>query len=134
VVGQDLVVLERPASRSAGALTVGLEVDGATVEPLGNGGRRVLAGSGRKIAYSRRRATDATGRKRPARMEVAGAGRDSVLECGSPLPLWIGPAPAESGRGLPQSKTLRNSALQGSRKEFDEGVEPDTPGRVRACA
>ena len=27
-------------------------------------------------------------------------------DCGSPLPLWNAPAPAESGRGLPQSKTL----------------------------
>ena len=29
-----------------------------------------------------------------------------VLECGSPLPLWNWPVSTESGRGLPQSKTL----------------------------
>jgi hypothetical protein len=29
-----------------------------------------------------------------------------VLDCASPLALWPIPAPSESGRGLPQSKTL----------------------------
>ncbi len=33
--------------------------------------------------------------------------RDSVLDCGSPLPLWDGARPLKSARGLAQSKTLR---------------------------
>src|ERR1035437_453453 len=32
--------------------------------------------------------------------------RARVLDCGSPLPLWERPARLNSGRGLPQSKTL----------------------------
>ncbi len=68
-VRQDFIVAERPAG--AGQLRVELEVSGARVEPLANGARLVLAGSGRKIAYSRLRATDARGKELPARMVVA---------------------------------------------------------------
>ena len=82
-VRQDFVVMEKPAGE--GELQVGLEVAGAKVEAMPGGARLVLERSGRKIAYSRLRATDATGRELPARMAVEGsadAGRDSVLECG----------------------------------------------------
>ena len=41
-------------------------------------------------------------RRRPA--------RDSILECGRPLPLWFRAGPTESGRGLPHSKTSRSPA------------------------
>ena len=34
--------------------------------------------------------------------------RDSVLECGRPLPLCLRAGPTESGRGLPHSKTSRS--------------------------
>jgi len=37
----------------------------------------------------------------------AGESRASVLECGSPLPLFHPPRPCESARGLAQSKTSR---------------------------
>ena len=52
-----------------------LAVSGAQVEPAADGARLVLANSGRKIAYSRLRVTDATGKELPARIEVASSGR-----------------------------------------------------------
>jgi len=68
-VRQDFVVLERP--EGAGELTVRLAVNGAKVEPASFGAWLVLENSGRKIAYSRLRVTDATGKELTARMEVA---------------------------------------------------------------
>jgi hypothetical protein len=67
-VRQDFVVLERPAG--AGLLSVRLAVSGAKVEPAAGGARLALENSGRKIAYSRLRVTDATGRELTAHMEV----------------------------------------------------------------
>ncbi len=67
-VRQDFVVLQRTAG--AGELAVRLAVSGAKVEPAAGGARLVLENSGRKIAYSRLRVTDATGKELGARMEV----------------------------------------------------------------
>jgi len=89
-VRQDFVIEQRP--EGTGPVRVELEVDGAKAEAtadgdcpvryrrpmekaerrelLSHGARLVLAQSGRKIAYSRLRATDANGRELPARMEV----------------------------------------------------------------
>jgi len=67
-VRQDFVVVERPPGE--GELQVGLEVAGARVEAMLGGAQLVLNGSGRKIAYSRLRATDANGKELPARLEV----------------------------------------------------------------
>src|SRR5206468_1345040 len=69
-VRQDFIIEQRPAG--AGLLRVELEVAGAKVEPLADGARLVLENSGRKIAYSRLRVTDAMGKELPARMEVMG--------------------------------------------------------------
>jgi autotransporter-associated beta strand protein len=68
-VRQDFIVAQPP--EGAGQLRVALEVSGASVQSQADGARLVLAGSGRKIAYSRLRVTDATGRALPARMEAA---------------------------------------------------------------
>ncbi len=73
-VRQDFVIEQRPIG--AGPLRVELDVTGARVEPLVDGGRLVLENSGRKIAYSRLRVTDATGKELTARMEVSD-GRDA---------------------------------------------------------
>jgi hypothetical protein len=67
-VRQDFVVPERPPGD--GQLEVQLEVSGAWVEQTTYGAQLVLEKSGRRIAYSRIRATDAKGRDLSARMEV----------------------------------------------------------------
>src|SRR5262249_46189694 len=82
-VQQDFLVLkpggERiPASRPANSLApvthaelrVELAVNGARVEQTAYGAQLVLERSGRKIAYSRLRVTDASGKQLPARMEA----------------------------------------------------------------
>ena len=58
------------SSQPAGELVVKLAVSGAEVEAAVDGARLVLSHSGRKIAYSRLRVTDATGKELPARLEV----------------------------------------------------------------
>jgi hypothetical protein len=82
-VRQDFIVEQAPPSPSAGELVVKLAVAGAQVEADADGARLVLNNSGRKIAYSRLRVTDATGKELPVRIEVTG-------RAGSPLPAAIG--------------------------------------------
>ncbi len=67
-VRQDFVVTEKPEGR--GELRVDLAVAGAKVEAMPGGARLTLEPSGRKIAYSRMRAIDATGKELAARIEV----------------------------------------------------------------
>jgi hypothetical protein len=69
-VRQDFIVEQAPASPPAGELVVKLAVSGAQVEAAVDGARLVLDHSARKIAYSRLRVTDATGKELPARIEV----------------------------------------------------------------
>ena len=52
------------------ALILTLSVTGARVEPAPDGARLVLQNSGRKIAYTRLRVTDATGKELQAHIEV----------------------------------------------------------------
>jgi hypothetical protein len=70
-VRQDFIVPERPAG--TGELQVQLDMSGATVERVASGAQLVLCGSGRKIAYSHLRVTDATGKELIARMIVSGS-------------------------------------------------------------
>ena len=81
-VRQDFIVGQSPPSPPAGELVVKLAVAGAQVEAAADGPRLVLEHSGRKIAYSRLRVTDATGRELPARMEVCQVG-DEVTSLNS---------------------------------------------------
>jgi hypothetical protein len=69
-VRQDFVVQEKPAGAGEGRLCLLLAVTGARVERVGQGTQLVLEKSGRKIAYSRLRVSDATGQELPAEMEV----------------------------------------------------------------
>ena len=69
-VRQDFIVEQSPPSPRAGQLVVKLAVTGAQAEPAGDGARLMLDNSGRQIAYSRLRVTDATGKELPARLEV----------------------------------------------------------------
>ena len=83
-VRQDFIVEQAPDSQPDGELVVRLAVAGAQVEPAADGARLVLDHSGRKIAYSRLRVTDATGKELPARIEVCPVG-DEVTSLNS----WI---------------------------------------------
>ena len=75
-VRQDFVILERPAG--AGNLSVALTLTGATAEAAAYGAKLTVAGSGRAIAYSRLRVTDATGCELAATLEVLAADRLAV--------------------------------------------------------
>jgi len=95
-VRQDFVIESRPLSsqppvrhsasdeggstfnQSVGALRVELALSGATAEPTAYGAKLTLDGSGRTLAYSRLRATDATGRELSAGMEVLSRDRLTV--------------------------------------------------------
>ena len=69
-VRQDFIIEKRP--EGGGEMRVEFSVTGAKAEPLRNGAQLVLNGSGRNIAYSRLRVSDATRRELSARMEVTG--------------------------------------------------------------
>ena len=71
-VRQDFIVEQAPPCPSA-ELVVKLAVTGARVEPTVYGACLVLKDFGRKIAYSRMRVADATGKELPARIEVIAA-------------------------------------------------------------
>ena len=71
-VRQDFVVSQPPAG--PGDLCVELALDGARAESSAAGAQLVLEGSGRKLAYSRLRVVDATGRELAARMAVIPVG------------------------------------------------------------
>ena len=92
-VRQDFVVTQKPSSD--GTLIVRLAASGARVEPTTYGAQLVLDKSGRKIAYSRLRATDANGKELPARIQ---AEQDSevtlavvVNDAGAVYPVRIDP-------------------------------------------
>jgi hypothetical protein len=68
-VRQDFLLTDRPGG--AGELVINLVVSGAKTQPAPGGARLALENSGRKMAYARLRATDASGKELPARMEVA---------------------------------------------------------------
>lgn len=76
-VRQDFIIAQRPAGN--GELRVTLDVTGAKAEPLVNGARLVLDGSGRKLAYNRLRVTDAQGNELTARLEVTDTTRLAVV-------------------------------------------------------
>jgi hypothetical protein len=65
---QDFVIPDRPAG--IGSLRVNLGLNGARAETTGYGAKLALEGSGRELAYSRLRATDAAGQDLKARLEV----------------------------------------------------------------
>jgi hypothetical protein len=75
-VRQDFVITERPAGRED--LRVELALSGAGAEVAAYGAKLTLEGSGRALAYSRLRATDATGRELRAGLEVLSADRLAV--------------------------------------------------------
>ena len=70
-IRQDFVVSNSPSG--AGELVVRLDVSGAWAEQTHYGAKLVLTGSGREIAYSRLKVTDANGTELNARLDVAAA-------------------------------------------------------------
>jgi hypothetical protein len=68
-VRQDFLVMERPYG--LGELVLRLAVSWAKVESAAFGAQVALANSGRRIAYSRLRVTDAMGKELTARLQVA---------------------------------------------------------------
>src|SRR5439155_20817921 len=107
---QDFIVEQRPLG--AGPLRVELEVAGAKVEPLVDGVRLVLENSGRKIAYSRLRVTDATGKELTARMEVLSVG-DEVASLKSGEGSRVGrvtPCAPPGGASVPASRLVSSLA------------------------
>jgi len=76
-VRQDFVVSQPPVG--PGDLCVELALSGARAEAVAGGARLVLDGSGRKLAYSRLRVVDATGRELAARIEVPAPNRLAVV-------------------------------------------------------
>jgi len=99
-VRQDFIVESAPPNPPAGELVVKLAVAGAQVEAAADGARLVLNNSRRKIAYSRLRVTDATGKELPARIEVASAGDDATS-----LNFWI-----VSGKDIDEQNFLSPAA------------------------
>ena len=88
-VRQDFVVTEKPAG--AGELRVRLAVSGAQVTQTSYGAHLILTHSGRKIAYSRLRVTDATGKELSARIEVGTELAVVVNDAGAVYPVRIDP-------------------------------------------
>lgn len=70
---QDFVVTDRPAG--AGELRVELALGGAQAEKTAYGAKLTMAGSGRALAYTRLRVTDASGQQLTACLEVVSAHR-----------------------------------------------------------
>jgi hypothetical protein len=117
-VQQDFIIAQRPGGR--GPLRVDLDVAGARAEPLANGARLVLEGSGRKLNYDRLRVTDATGKELPTRMEVVSeSARGSY-----PFIADQGNSTSQSARGLAQSKTLREFKGGMSRRQLLDCASP----------
>jgi hypothetical protein len=117
-VQQDFIIAQRPGGQ--GPLCVDLDVAGAKAEPLVNGARLVLEGSGRKLNYHRLRVTDATGKELPARMEVLSeSARGSY-----PFIADQGNSTSQSARGLAQSKTLREFKGGMSRRQLLDCASP----------
>ncbi len=104
-VRQDFVVAEPPAGE--GSLRVELALDGARAEAAPDGARLTLDGSGRRLAYSRLRVTDADNRDLgPASKSGARAGWPSSSRTRRP---------AIPSASIPRSATPTGSPLADSR-------------------
>ncbi len=90
-VRQDFLVHERPAG--SGELNVELQITGAKAEEADFGAKLTVEGSGRELAYSRLKVTDATGRELAARMVVNAADRVQVIvnDIASVYPVRVDP-------------------------------------------
>jgi hypothetical protein len=120
-VRQDFVVLQRPAG--SGDLCLQLSLDGATVRTAAAGAELSLQKSGRKIAYTRLKVTDARGITLAARMEVNAPAKVTVqvTDADAAYPLrvdptfsdadWVSIGSAFSGPGSVNAITSLNGIL-----------------------
>src|SRR5262249_33982780 len=90
-VRQDFIIEQRPVG--AGGVRVELDVTGAKVEPLADDAQLVLENSGRKIAYSRLRVTDARGKELTTRMDKIESANNRVLDLAVAIAGAIGETP-----------------------------------------
>ncbi|OAI56761.1 hypothetical protein AYO49_00600 [Verrucomicrobiaceae bacterium SCGC AG-212-N21] len=72
-VRQDYVVLNRPTG--GGQLSVALDITGARAESADYGAKLTIVATGRELAYSRLKVTDAAGRELQAKMNVEASDR-----------------------------------------------------------
>ncbi|MBK8040380.1 MAG: hypothetical protein IPK22_25095 [Verrucomicrobiaceae bacterium] len=88
---QDFLIHERP--NGSGPLRLMLKVEGAACESLEQGVKLTLVGSGREIAYSKLKVTDARGKERTAMMHAASTSMIEivVVDEGAAYPLRIDP-------------------------------------------
>ena len=117
-VRQDFIIEQRPAGD--GELRVELDVTGAKAEPLVNGARLVLDGSGRKLAYNRLRVVDSRGHELTAHFQVTDATRLAVVveDANAVYPVRIDPTFSDADwislGGIPGANSLvRVTAVDG---------------------
>ena len=77
-VRQDFLVTQRPA-RNGEALRLELDIHGAQAKKAPDGAKLTIKDTGRELAYTRLKVTDATGRELPAEMHVPAPDRLQVL-------------------------------------------------------
>ncbi len=90
-IRQDFVLLERPGGN--GELRLYLDLQGATARAVPEGALLTLEGSGRELAYTRLRVTDARGEELTAFMDVLDEDRlmIRVADAGAEFPVRIDP-------------------------------------------
>jgi hypothetical protein len=88
---QDFVIHERP--KGSGPLRLMLNVEGAACKSIDQGVKLTLGGSGREIAYSKLKVTDARGKEHAARMQAASTSMIEIVVAdeGAAYPLRIDP-------------------------------------------
>jgi hypothetical protein len=126
-VRQDFVLLERPAGYD-GALNVMLVVTGAAVEAATYGAKLTVCATGRELAYSRLKVTDATGKELSARMvaDAVDRLRVEVEDAAAVYPIRIDPTFSDadwvSMGGLPGTNgTISAMIFDGSGNLFIGG-------------
>jgi hypothetical protein len=110
-VRQDFVLTQRP--HGEGILRLRLQMEGAKVEAADQGVKLRLPASGRELAYSRLRVTDADGRELPAAFEVTPVGDLSITvdDAQATWPLRVDPTVA-SALWVSMNDTLPGVDLQ----------------------
>jgi hypothetical protein len=91
-VRQDFVLMQRPAGVGS-EIAMDLEITGARVESADYGVKLTVTATGRELAYSRLKVTDATGKELSARFDIVNPERlrITVQDAGAVYPVRIDP-------------------------------------------